>query len=117
MAPATLTPPRTLKELGAYLREHRLAAGLTQKQVIKATEVDGRNLSRWENGKNEPGAVAFLNVVDALGVTFSQRPPASIPKAVNEELRLLREEVGRVSSEVSLQTQLLQRVVELLDET
>lgn len=95
------TPPQTLKELGAYMRECRLAAGLTQKQVDKATEVDVRNLSRWETGRNEVGAVSFLAVMDALGVELSQRPPESIPKAVNEELRLLRVSQERLLEAVS----------------
>lgn len=44
-----------LATVGANLRAAREARGLTQKDVGDALGVTNRDVSRWENGKVEPG--------------------------------------------------------------
>jgi transcriptional regulator with XRE-family HTH domain len=45
-----------LTTVGHNLRAARIARGMTQKQVGDELGVTNRDVSRWENGKVEPGA-------------------------------------------------------------
>ena len=52
--------------MGEKLKQTRIAAGLTQKQlaeIIGGTQVD---ISRWEAGR-EPGALTLKKLAEALG--------------------------------------------------
>lgn len=55
-------------ELGAVLREERLAAGLTQTRVAERARVSQRWLSRLETGHPTTGIGKVLAVCRALGV-------------------------------------------------
>ena len=47
---------QVLTTVGRNLKAARTARGLTQKQVGDELGVTNRDVSRWENGKVEPGA-------------------------------------------------------------
>lgn len=53
MGPHTET--QAVTTVGANLKAAREARELTQKQVAEAIGVTNRDVSRWENGKVEPG--------------------------------------------------------------
>jgi transcriptional regulator with XRE-family HTH domain len=55
-----------LMTVGSNLRAAREARGLTQKQVGDALGVTNRDVSRWENGKVEPGARYRQMLADEL---------------------------------------------------
>lgn len=55
-----------LLTLGSNLRAAREAQGMTQKQVGDRLGVTNRDVSRWENGRVEPGAVNRQLLADLL---------------------------------------------------
>lgn len=50
------------KKVGTKLRELRLQAGLSQKQVYEILGVSQSTFSSWEVGKSEPDAITFLKL-------------------------------------------------------
>lgn len=74
-----------LTNLGANLRAAREARGLTQKEVGDAIGVTNRDVSRWENGKVEPGPYYRQMLGDLLfegGVARMYDEPNKSPRAV-----------------------------------
>lgn len=55
-----------LRTVGENLRTARTAAGMTQKDVGDAIGVRDRDVSRWENGRVEPGAMYRQLLADLL---------------------------------------------------
>ena len=47
-------------EIGAKLRQARIAAGLTQEQTAEALGVSRQSISNWENEKNYPDIVSVV---------------------------------------------------------
>ena len=59
-----------IKTLGKKLAVLRKAKGLTQKDVALKLKTKSKSaISMWENGVNEPGATAFLQLLSLYGVT------------------------------------------------
>lgn len=56
-------------QFGPRLRELRLEAGLTQKQLAEKAGVSQNGVSQWEDGSREPGWYAVLALAEALGVS------------------------------------------------
>lgn len=50
------------KKVGMKLKELRLQAGLSQKQVYEILGVSQSTFSSWEVGKSEPDAITFLKL-------------------------------------------------------
>ncbi|MCW5937082.1 MAG: helix-turn-helix domain-containing protein [Fimbriimonadaceae bacterium] len=61
---ATVTTKLTA---GEFVRERRLAAGLSLSELARRSEVAKSTLSRWEAGKVEPDVAPLELVLDALG--------------------------------------------------
>ena len=58
-----------VKTLGKKLAVLRKAKGLTQKDVALKLKTKSKSaISMWENGVNEPGATAFLQLLSLYGV-------------------------------------------------
>ena len=56
--------------MGEKLRAAREAAGLTQTQLADKVGVQQRDISRWENGRREPGVLIVKKMAQALGCSM-----------------------------------------------
>ena len=57
-------------KFGQRLKQYRLRAGLTQKQVYQRTKLSAGFLSDVENGKRSVSASTLKSLADVLGVTM-----------------------------------------------
>jgi transcriptional regulator with XRE-family HTH domain len=85
----------------AWLRELRERAGLTQEQLAHAVGTDRRNIRRWEVDGHDPAGSMLMRVLDAVGVQLVPAPPGDLPRAVNTELRELRERLREAADEAA----------------
>jgi y4mF family transcriptional regulator len=65
----------TVEQIGAVVREARLARGLRQDQLAAAAGVGVRFLSELERGKPTVRLAKVLAVLDALGCRLQVTPP------------------------------------------
>jgi DNA-binding XRE family transcriptional regulator len=72
-------PPRSPREIGARIRELRLAAGLRAIQIARAVGLARSNYSRLEAGRHEPRVQTLVRLAAALGVPLAAllEPPTS----------------------------------------
>lgn len=72
----------TKKQLGARLRELRLAAGLTQEALALKLGMPQNSYSNWERGEASPGLELIDKIAKAIGCDPGQfgKLPSSIPK-------------------------------------
>jgi transcriptional regulator with XRE-family HTH domain len=56
-----------METVAPYLREIRIAAGLTQGEAADRVGVHSKTVERWEAGKHEPPASELAAYVRALG--------------------------------------------------
>lgn len=61
-----------MKNYGEILKEHRLAQGVTLKDVENATGISNQNLSRWERGEVLPNIDFCVQLADFYGVTLDE---------------------------------------------
>lgn len=52
------------------IRHHRIAAGLTQRQLAARLGISPMAVSYWETGRREPNARQLKGVADVLGVSM-----------------------------------------------
>ncbi len=85
--------------IGALLREHRNACGLTQPELAAALSIEQSYLSKIENDKAIPSEQVLSSILDTLGISVSelvnQLDEAQIDdlrqiKSVNEQVRSLQ---------------------------
>ena len=84
-----------------WLRDLRERAGLTQEQLAHAVGTDRRNIRRWEVDGHDPAGSMLMRVLDAVGVQLTPAPPGELPRAVNTELRELRQRMREASDEAA----------------
>lgn len=60
-----------IKALGIRLRDARIAAGLSQKDVFERSGIDAPSISRLEAGTLNPGVKALYKLTQALGIELS----------------------------------------------
>ena len=56
--------------MGEKLKAARIAAGMTQTQLAEAAGLQQRDVSRYESGKHEPGALTLKRMAQALGCSM-----------------------------------------------
>ena len=81
--------------MGGRLRTARRSAGLTQKQLAQALEVESITVSRWERGVTSPSLPRLRRIAELTETTVSdlvRAPDAVSAHAV--ELAALREELA-----------------------
>jgi transcriptional regulator with XRE-family HTH domain len=91
--------------VGARLRTARRSAGLTQKQLGEALDVEAITVSRWERGVTTPSLARLRRIAEITQTTVSDlvRTPDSVTgqaaelAALREELAETRELVDRVA--------------------
>lgn len=54
------------KNMGEKLKAARKAAGMTQAQLAEAVCCHQKDISRWEAGTHEPGALTIKKIAQAL---------------------------------------------------
>jgi transcriptional regulator with XRE-family HTH domain len=84
-----------------WLRDLRERAGLTQEQLAHAVGTDRRNIRRWEVDGHDPAGSMLMRVLDAVGVQLTPAPPGELPRAVNTELRELRQKMREAADEAA----------------
>lgn len=89
--------------VGDRIRQLRQARGLTQDGLGVLVHVDGRQISRYENGKVKPTGKILRRFADAFGVELEEILPAptSQPAAAFQDIELYRQflEVDRLDDE------------------
>jgi transcriptional regulator with XRE-family HTH domain len=63
---------RPVDQFAANLRARRLAAGLSQEQLSRLTDLHPTEISRLERGVREPRLSTIVRVARALGVSPSE---------------------------------------------
>ena len=56
--------------MGDKLKEARKAAGMSQAQLAEAVGCFQKDISRYENGQREPGALMLKKIAQALGCSM-----------------------------------------------
>ena len=56
--------------MGEKLKQARQAAGLTQVQLAERIGCLQKDVSRWESGLHEPGALTLKKMAQALGCSM-----------------------------------------------
>lgn len=56
--------------MGEKLRAARKAAGMTQAELAEAVGCYQKDISRWEAGTHEPGALTLKKMAQALGCSM-----------------------------------------------
>lgn len=60
------------QNLGVYLREKRLSAGLTQTELSQSLKVHVQFVSNWERGLCAPPSHCFHHLIDVLELSRDQ---------------------------------------------
>ena len=82
---------KLLRRIGARLKVHRAASGMTQQQLAEAIGLTPQNLSRAEGGLGGMSLGMLQRVADALGIRLGDLVDAESPPAADErEMELLR---------------------------
>lgn len=56
--------------MGEKLKAARLSAGLTQTQLAEAVGCKQKDISRYESGLHEPGALTLKKIAQVLGCSM-----------------------------------------------
>lgn len=60
------------EKIGAYIRQRRRAAGLTQEALAERLGVSAKAVSKWENAVCLPDAALYEPLCQQLGITIGQ---------------------------------------------
>ena len=71
-AKSTSSSRDSLPGVGAALRKHRLAKGLSLRQFARQLEVSASFISQLENGKSQPSVATLFAICEALDVSVDQ---------------------------------------------
>jgi len=62
---------KTAAELGAFIREYRHLAGMTQEELAGFTGINPKTISHYERGSRMPSASLFLVMADCVDADLS----------------------------------------------
>ena len=85
---------------------------MTQEQLAHAVGTDRRNIRRWEVDGHDPAGSMLMRVLDAVGVQLTPAPPGELPRAVNTELRELRQRLREGADEAARRHDELRMLIE-----
>ena len=60
------------KQIGLFIRDRRLALGLTQQQLADKLGITDKAVSKWERGISYPDITLLRRLADALEVSVSE---------------------------------------------
>ena len=60
------------ERIGAFIRQTRKEAGLTQEQLAEKLGVSQKSVSRWETGRTMPDYSLLLNLCETLHVNVAE---------------------------------------------
>ena len=78
------------KQIGLFIRDRRLALGLTQQQLADKLGITDKAVSKWERGISCPDITLLRRLADALAVSVSEllggerEAAAVVPAAVED---------------------------------
>lgn len=76
-----------MMDIGAKLREARLAAQLTQEQAAEDLGISRQTMSNWENGKTYPDIVSVIKMSDLYAISLDcllkDPQKAALPDYIN----------------------------------
>ena len=78
------------KQIGLFIRDRRLALGLTQQQLADKLGITDKAVSKWERGISYPDITLLRRLADALAVSVSEllggerEAAAVVPAAVED---------------------------------
>lgn len=61
-----------MKTIGKTIQAHRLAAGLSLRELARRAGVQERNLRYYEDNSSLPGCLTLIALADALGLTIDE---------------------------------------------
>ena len=77
--------------VGSRLREHRLAAGLSQETLAERLQVSRQTIGNWECNRTIPDALMLKQAADALGTTADNILGEDAPRVRDRALAARRE--------------------------
>jgi transcriptional regulator with XRE-family HTH domain len=75
--PATRKPIGTDREIGALIRRHRVAKGLTLKSLAREIGCTYQQVQKYEAGSNRVAASILLQIADTLNVSVAALYPTN----------------------------------------
>lgn len=66
--------------IGAAIRTNRKRAGMSQRQLAKASGVPMGCIYHYEHGKRLPGIYNAISVADALGISLDEMIGREVPE-------------------------------------
>ena len=60
------------RKIGIFIRELRIAQGISQNDLAKLLNISRKAISRWENGRGLPDISLLLPLSEKLGVTVDE---------------------------------------------
>lgn len=61
-----------MNNFGEIIKEHRLARGLTLKDIENKTGINNGNLSRWERNEVLPNIVACIQLAETYNISLNE---------------------------------------------
>ena len=91
-------------EVGERIRQLRAARGLTQDELGKLIHIDGRQISRYENGKVKPTGRILRRICEHFQVSLDEvvtQAPGARPEALFQDKELFQQmlEIDRLDEE------------------
>lgn len=84
--------------LGPWLTDLFVASRLSRRALAQAVGVERTNLKGWLDDGKGMSAQSLLRFLSAVGARIDPPPPDDLPKSLNEELRIVREELAELRS-------------------
>lgn len=94
-------------DIGAKLKDARIAAQLTQEQTAEALGVSRQTVSNWENEKTYPDIVSVIRMSDLYAVSLDHLLKGGEPSAAPDYMNYLAESTDTVNSRRSLSLTIL----------
>jgi transcriptional regulator with XRE-family HTH domain len=94
-------------EIGAKIKNARIAAQLTQEQVAEALGVSRQTISNWENGKTYPDIVSVIKMSDLYTVSLDYLLKEQEEISLSNYMDYLEESSNTVKSQKKLSITIL----------
>ena len=85
-------------DIGARLKEARMAAQLTQERAAEALGVSRQTMSNWENCKTYPDIISVIKMSDLYAVSLDQLLKGKEDAPMSNYIRYLKESTDTVKS-------------------